>query len=121
MSAGGNDFIVIDNITAAEHEIVKPDDHFVRHVCARALSVGADGVILVEPVEGSHARMIYYNADGSRADLCGNGVRCVARLLTLKRLAPSDGMRIETDVGPLDAAVEGERPWFRLPVGRPEI
>lgn len=121
MSAGGNDFIVIDNITAAEHEIVRPDKEFVRHVCARALSVGADGVIVLEPAAGPQAKMIYFNADGGRADLCGNGVRCVARLLTLKRIAPSDGMKIETDVGILDAAVAGERPWFRLPVGRPDI
>jgi len=121
MSAGGNDFIVLDNITAAEHEIVKVDPDFVRHVCARALSVGADGVILVEPSTTAHARMIYFNSDGGRADLCGNGVRCVARLLVLKRLAPSDGLTIETDVGTLSAAVEGDRPWFRLPLGPPEL
>ena len=119
MSGSGNDFIVLDNITAAEHEMVKVDADFVRHVCARALSVGADGVIVLEPAQHAHARMIYFNRDGGRAAFCGNGVRCVARLLALKRLAPSDGLTIETDVGTLDAAVEGDRPWFRLPLGRP--
>lgn len=121
MSGGGNDFIVLDNLTAAEHEVVKIDAEFVRHVCARALSVGADGVILVEASPGAHARMTYFNSDGGRAALCGNGIRCVARLLALKRIAPSDGMTIETDVGTLAAAVEGDRPWFRLPLGRPEL
>jgi diaminopimelate epimerase len=120
MSAGGNDFIIIDNITAAEHEIVRPDAEFVRRVCARARSVGADGVILIEPANGPHAKMIHYNSDGGRSALCGNGVRCVARILAIKRLAPSDGMKIETDIGTLDAAVEADRPWFRLELGRLE-
>jgi diaminopimelate epimerase len=121
MSAGGNDFVVIDNVTASGPEAIGVDEDFVRRVCARALSVGADGVIVIEPSEKAHVRMVYYNRDGGRAALCGNGVRCVARMSAIKRLAPSDGMIIETDVGPLAAAVPGDTPWFRLPLGRPEI
>ncbi len=65
--------------------------------------------------------MVYYNADGGRARLCGNGVRCVARLAALKRFAPPDAMTIEADVGVLPAGVAEDRPWFRLPLGRPAV
>ena len=121
MSAAGNDFIVIDNLTAPEGEPVEIDSAFVRRVCARAVSVGADGVIVVSSSPSAHARMVYYNADGGRAALCGNGVRCVARLLALKRVAPADGMTVETDIGVLSAAMEGDRAWFRLPLGAPQL
>ncbi len=124
MSAGGNDFVVIDNVSLSGLEPVELDADFVRRVCARALSVGADGVILIEPPVASppaHVKMVYYNSDGGRASLCGNGVRCVARLAALKRLAPADAMRIETDVGTLEAAVEADQARFRLPLGRPVV
>ena len=122
MSAGGNDFIVIDNMTAQGSDAASVDSDFVRHVCARALSVGADGVIVIEPSEKAHVKMVYYNADGGRAALCGNGVRCVARMAALKRLAPPDGMVIETDAGMLPAASTLDRPpWFRLPLGVPKV
>jgi diaminopimelate epimerase len=65
--------------------------------------------------------MVYFNADGGRAALCGNGVRCVARLAALRGHAPADGMVIETDTGALEAAVERDRPWFRLPLGEPQV
>jgi diaminopimelate epimerase len=122
MSAGGNDFILIDNLTSPEGDPIEVEPSFVRRVCARAVSVGADGVIVIGPSEsGAHARMVYFNRDGGRASLCGNGVRCVARLLALKRVAPADGMKVETDVGTLDAGVESERAWFRLALGVPGV
>lgn len=124
MSAGGNDFIVIDNVTVpGPDEVVRPDGDFIRRVCSRALSVGADGVILIEPPERpeTHVRMIYHNADGGRAALCGNGVRCVARMVAVRRLAPAEGMVIETDVGPLSAGVDGDRASFQLPLGAPAV
>jgi diaminopimelate epimerase len=120
MSAGGNDFVVIDNVTAADEPTVVDVD-LVRRICARALSVGADGVIVLEPSRQASVKMSYYNADGGRASLCGNGVRCAARMVAVRRWAPAGSMRIETDVGTLEAAVEEDRPWFRLPLGRPTV
>ncbi|HET9481383.1 MAG TPA: diaminopimelate epimerase [Candidatus Polarisedimenticolia bacterium] len=121
MSAGGNDFIVIDNITTAP-DSVEPDPGQIRRMCARALSVGADGVILIGPPDaGGTVRMVYHNSDGGRADLCGNGVRCVARFSALKRIAPPESIVIETDVGPLRAGVESDRAFFTLPLGAPRI
>ncbi len=123
MSAGGNDFIILDNVGIAEEDAVTTDPEMVRRLCSRALSVGADGLIVLESPEKrpAHVRMVYFNSDGGRADLCGNGVRCVARLAALKRLAPADGMLIETDAGTLQASVEGDRARFRLPLGAAEV
>ncbi|HKY33775.1 MAG TPA: diaminopimelate epimerase [Candidatus Polarisedimenticolia bacterium] len=121
MCAGGNDFIVIDNLTAGEAETIEVDEDLIRRMCSRHASVGADGVIVIAASGAAHARMVYHNRDGGRAALCGNGVRCVARLLALKRVAPSDGMVIETDVGLLAAAVSQDQPWFRLPLGAPDM
>jgi len=121
MSAGGNDFLVIDNVTATGTDAVAVTPDLIRRVCARALSVGGDGVIVLEPSEGASVKMVYYNADGGRARLCGNGVRCVARLAALKRFAPAEEMTIESDAGTLPAGVQEDRAWFRLSLGRPAV
>jgi len=121
MSAGGNDFLVIDNITSTGADAVTVTSDLVRRACVRALSVGGDGVIVIEPSDAANVRMVYYNADGGRATLCGNGVRCVARLSALKRFAAAEAMVIETDAGLLPAGVSGERPWFSLRLGRPSV
>ena len=79
MNGAGNDFIVVDNrflhLTGEELEAL------ARRFCPRRTGVGADGVLALDPPEedGHHFRMRYRNADGSRAGLCGNGARCLAR------------------------------------------
>ncbi len=120
MSAGGNDFIVLDNITLGD-DPVTPDAEFIRRICSRALSVGADGLILLEPSRTAQVKMVYFNADGGRASLCGNGVRCVARMAAVRRWAEPEAMTIETDVGVLDAGIVDEGVRFALPLGTPAI
>lgn len=123
MSAGGNDFLVVDRFPGgpggARQAVIDAD--FVRRVCRRALSVGGDGLILIEPCEKADVRMIYYNADGGRAALCGNGVRCVARLASLRGHARAAGMTIEADCGILPAEVAGDVAGFSLSLGRPAL
>ena len=123
MSAGGNDFLVVDRFAGAQGTArsLVIDSDFVRRVCRRALSVGGDGLILIEPTAKADVRMIYYNADGGRAALCGNGVRCVARLASLRGHARASGMTIEADCGILQAEVTGEVAGFSLALGRPEV
>ena len=77
----GNDFVVVD---AAREDAVSSDG--VRTLCDRHFGVGADGVLWVVPPSsaGARARMVVRNADGSRPEMCGNGLRCVA--LHLARL-----------------------------------
>ncbi len=77
MSGTGNDFILIDNRTGL---IPLADQaEFARLVCRRMFSVGADGLILLEECGEADFRWQFYNADGSVADMCGNGSRCAAR------------------------------------------
>ncbi len=68
----GNDFVLLRDLGAAL------DDAAVRRLCDRRFGVGADGVLLVEAKGGGAPRMIVRNADGSRPEMCGNGLRCVA-------------------------------------------
>ena len=100
MAGGGNDFIVIDN----RDEGIADGSMLAFTLCTRRLSVGADGLILVENSSRADVRMIYFNADGSRGEFCGNGTRCVARFALLNEMA-GPAMTIETDSGVVPAAV----------------
>lgn len=88
----GNDFILIDN-----REQLFPCHHrdHIRTLCHRNLGVGADGIILLEESDKADARMRIFNADGSEAEMCGNGIRCLASLM--RRLGWEDPqLMIET-------------------------
>lgn len=102
MSGTGNDFIIIDHRQPliADADIVA----FVKAVCRRNFSVGADGVILIETSEVADFRWRFYNADGSTAEMCGNGARCAARFAKEKGIAPAV-MRFETEAGIIEAQV----------------
>ena len=86
MSAAGNDFILFDDRSGALKRDDLPD--LVRRLCTRALSVGGDGVILLESSSKAHLRATFFNPDG-KPTFCGNGARCAARLAYLKGIAPS--------------------------------
>ncbi|HVO32685.1 MAG TPA: diaminopimelate epimerase, partial [Elusimicrobiota bacterium] len=77
MSGSGNDFVVIDNRRGI---IGSPIARWARRLCHRRFGVGADGLLLLEASRKSPGafRMAYYNSDGSRASMCGNGARCMA-------------------------------------------
>lgn len=105
MSGAGNDFIVIDNRHGTLPEA--PREALFRQWCRRGLSIGADGVLLVEPSSCADFRMRYYNADGREAETCGNGSRCIARFAHERGIAPAD-MRFETLAGIYSASVQGE-------------
>jgi diaminopimelate epimerase len=114
MSGTGNDFIIIDH----RQPFISEADlaEFVRLVCRRRFSVGADGLILIEDSETADFRWQFYNGDGSRAEMCGNGARCAARFAYEKNIAPA-AMRFETDAGEIEAFildVSGESVKIRL-------
>src|SRR3989338_11552052 len=73
----GNDFVIIENMNGR----IKLSKEQVIALCDRHKGIGADGVILVEPSDKADCFMNYYNSDGSVAEMCGNGVRCVAKFL----------------------------------------
>ena len=97
MTGSGNDFVMVDARVSAPADWT-PED--MQAVCARGTGIGADGIVFVGP--GSHpgaARMIYYNADGSHAAMCGNAALCSTTLATHLGVGTSDGMDLETDAG----------------------
>jgi len=111
MSGAGNDFIVIDNRDQHIPEALKPE--FARRVCTRGMSVGADGILLLEDSDKATFRMSHFNADSTEGEMCGNGARCIARFAHLTGVAPNK-MTIETLSGMVDAKVEGEQVTIRL-------
>lgn len=114
LAGGGNDFVVIDNRNGR----VTDAPALARRICTRALSVGADGLILIENSARASFRMRYYNSDGSLAVFCGNGTRCAARFALLNVIA-GRRMTIETDAGVIGAeAGEGATVTLSLPSPR---
>ena len=97
----GNDFILLDG-TARDLEI---DAEWCRRACDRHYGIGADGVLYVMPGEGTDITMRIINADGSEAEMCGNGIRCVAKYAADHGVVPGDTMTIHTLAGDLGAEV----------------
>lgn len=106
MNGTGNDFILINNMSGA-YDMVK-DPAFVRAVCRRMVSLGADGLICVEPSNACDFAWRFFNADGSEAEMCGNGARCAARFAFEKGIAGPD-LAFETRAGVIRAQVAGSR------------
>ena len=86
MNGAGNDFIILNNMEERIDHSRFPE--LARTLCHRRLSIGADGLMAVErPRQGGDYRMLFYNADGSAGEMCGNGARCVCRYGFEKGLA----------------------------------
>ena len=88
----GNDFLV------AFHPHVEDLPALARRLCDRRRGIGADGLLIGESETGYAARMVLYNSDGSRAEMSGNGIRCFAQALSLRR-GDVDPQCILTDAG----------------------
>ena len=95
MQACGNDYVYVD---CTNFSLVDPSAA-VRKLSPRRYSVGSDGLVLIKPSEKSDVKTEIYNADGSRAELCGNALRCVAKYCFERKNFPGDEIRVETDCG----------------------
>jgi diaminopimelate epimerase len=112
MTGGGNDFILIDNRAGKiDVDALRPS---IPLLCRRKLSVGADGLIVLEHSAKAHFRWHFFNADGSEAEMCGNGGRCAARLAHILEMAPAD-LSFETVAGIIKAQVNGRVVKLTLP------
>ena len=111
MQGSGNDFILIDHRGPLLADADRPD--FVKKVCAPKFGVGADGLIFIEPSSQVDFRWRFFNADGSEAEMCGNGGRCAARFAFLNGIAP-EKMAFETLAGVIHAEVDGRRVKLEL-------
>jgi diaminopimelate epimerase len=103
MHGAGNDYVYVDCFTQAV-----PDDlpELARRISDRRFGVGGDGLILIRPSNAADARMQMFNADGSEAEMCGNGIRCVAKYVYDHGLCRRDRLRIETGAGVLAVHVQ---------------
>ena len=92
-----NDFIYVD----AREGFPGDPAELAPRLCDRRRGIGADGLILVRPPSNGDAdcRMVIYNADGSRAEMCGNGIRGLAKFVHDRRLLRASPLRVETDAG----------------------
>ena len=102
-----NEFILIDERPPQ----VEDYEALARRVCDRTSGWGADGLLVLSEESGAAARMRIINADGSEAEMCGNGMRCAARYLAER--GAGERFTIATLAGPIEAAMSRARPSFR--------
>lgn len=119
MVATGNDFLIIDTI---RHKLVTLKTRWpqiAKAICDRRYGVGADGLLVLEPSKIANVRMRMFNPDGSEAEMCGNGARCIAayikraqaRRRKSRHAAP---LTIETKAGVLQASVANDDVKIRM-------
>lgn len=118
MTGAGNDFIILDNRELwADPERL---GRIAKALCRRRLSIGADGLMAVEPAQaGGDYKMRFYNADGSVGEMCGNGARCICRYGYERGLA-GKMQRVETTAG----MVTGQRlseDQYRVRLNAPSV
>jgi len=115
MSGCGNDFILIDHRKKFLKDSIL--ERFAASICRHRLSVGGDGLILLEKAKkkGVDFSWRLFNADGSEAEFSGNGGRCAARLAYLLKIAPAR-MAFETLAGLIRARIHGEDVTIQFPV-----
>lgn len=105
MNGNGNDFLVFDN-----RDLKYGGDELSKRavaLCRRRESLGADGLLVVEPSEKHDFKMRLFNRDGSEGEMCGNGARCIARYAYEKGIVEREKMAFETLGGIIRASVNG--------------
>lgn len=104
MHGAGNDFVVIDNLDGSLN--LTTDQ--IAHICDRRFGIGADGILLLEPgpTNDLDAQMVYYNADGSRAEMCGNGARCFISFAMAHQLGLNGRLKFRTDAGDIEGITD---------------
>jgi len=107
MSGSGNDFIIVDN----REKVVKDNDlpGFINRICRRA-----DGFILIEPSDKADFKWRFFNSDGSKAEMCGNGARCAARFAYVNGIAGKN-LSFETEAGVVSGQVKDDRAKVKMP------
>ena len=120
MQGTGNDYIYVNCL----EEVVNEPDILARRLSDRHFGVGADGLVLIRPSGRADFAMEMYNADGSRGEMCGNGIRCVAKYVYDYGLTDKTSISVETlgGIKYLDLTVEdGKVSLVKVDMGRPEL
>ncbi|MBO5515986.1 MAG: diaminopimelate epimerase, partial [Schwartzia sp.] len=101
----GNDFVLVDGRASG---LPRDAAGLSRRVCDRHYGIGADGLIFVLPSDKADFCMRIFNADGSEAEMCGNGIRCFARLVYEERMTEQESFTVETGAGILTPRIVKE-------------
>ncbi len=117
----GNDYILIDH-----REPFIPDaGKLAKSLCNRNYSIGADGLVLLEKSDSADMTMKIFNSDGSEAEMCGNGIRCLSHFAYLKEIIKSNNFKVETQSGVKDITRiplgSGRDPHFQVNMGSPQF
>jgi diaminopimelate epimerase len=119
MQATGNDFILID-----ARSVERDWSELAKDMCQRHFGVGADGLILLLTSKVADLRMRMFNPDGSEAEACGNGLRCLAKYAVERGLAPARELKVETMAGIRAVSPKMEKgvvSSVRVAMGRPQF
>lgn len=121
MQGLGNDFILVNGLTEA-----MPEDlgQTARFLCDRHFGIGADGLVFILPSESADIRMRIINSDGSEAEMCGNVIRCFARLVYDLGIVKKHAIKVETLAGVMipELIFEGDRVVsVRVDMGEPKL
>jgi len=111
MVAAGNDFVVIKNscqLSAVSCQLL------AKNICNRKYGVGADGLLVLEKSKAADVKMRIFNPDGSEAEMCGNGARCVALWAKSKVTSHKSQVKIETKAGIIESKVEANNVKIKL-------
>jgi diaminopimelate epimerase len=116
----GNDFIIINNM----ENKTPMDGSTAQKLCHRGFGIGADGVILVEQSTQADVTMMIYNSDGSRPEMCGNGIRCFAKHVYDEGIVKKSNIVVETDAGIMDIEIKADNAFAKAMVvnmGQPDF
>ena len=95
MQGAGNDFLLFDGLKNKYTDYSR----MAKELCNRRYGVGGDGIMIAEESKIADVKMVYYNSDGSRGEMCGNGIRCFSKFVYEKGIAVKEKMNIETGDG----------------------
>lgn len=109
----GNDFIIVRETQITEHSY----SELAQEICHRNLGIGADGLIIVKE---NPLGMIFYNSDGSKAPMCGNGIRCFSKYCCDENICEKDHYPVETLAGLMHINIVGKNPFLaEVNMGKP--
>ncbi|MCZ7381600.1 MAG: diaminopimelate epimerase [Candidatus Methanoperedens sp.] len=116
LHGNGNDFILIDEYSG---EVIPDKSGFAARYCNRRFGIGADGVLYLGSSDKADISMRIFNSDGSEAEMCGNGIRCLAKY-ALDEGYITENASIETPAGILSVALRvGDKTWITVNMGKP--
>ena len=120
MHGAGNDYVYINGFTEEIAQEDKPE--WVRKVSDRHFGIGSDGAIFINPSDVADFEMEMYNADGTRSEMCGNGIRCVGKFVYDKGLTDKEQITVVSagKIKYLDLTIEnGKAVQIKVNMGEP--